>query len=774
VGRSTMMRDPYVGPSLMISESATHESSLLLTLEEISRLVSHSHDPAETLANIVALIQGRFHTDVCSVYLLEPDRGELVLTATLGLDPGGVGRVRLRLDEGLTGLVAERMSPVMVDDAPRHPRFKYVPEAHEDPYHSFLGVPLIEAGGLEGVLVVQTAEPRSFSSDEIRMLLTVGSQLAPLISGARVLGQVVAVAHEQSAAAFREEIGKPSVLEGVSLSPGAGLGRAYIADDLTEEPAALDATPTDPAQERTRLSQAVEAARDEITRLSRRISELVGESHGAILQAQLMILQDRTIEQDLNGALSNGRSAEAALTQTLAKYVAAFQRLTNPFFQERVYDVKDVFRRVLRQLRPGSAPSDIGGDRVVLVASEASVLDLLSVEPDRLAAVVVAHGGPQSHAAILARSLGIPMVGHVHDLLAHVRSDQLLRIDGSTGVVDLNPAIVESRTVNAVFNVPSSEPCSIENGSDIRNRPRVEANINLLYEVEEAVAQRASGVGLYRTEFLFLARRTMPTEEEQVGVYRRMLSSLAGRPASIRTFDLRPDKLGHYAHVTEATAHLFDWRRVLESPPLRGLFKDQVRAILRASVVGPARILVPNVTRTEQLDFVLETVANARQDLDREGLGHGQDVPLGIMIEAAAAVPMVGLWAPRVDFLAIGTNDLVASALGIERDDTITSGSNDPLHPGLLRLVHQVISSAHDAGRTVSVCGELAADPEGMMALYALGIDTLSVAVKKLAMTRQSLLGRCGSELTALAPRLLELATAAEVRSMLSRCVSRA
>src|SRR5438477_10020925 len=207
----------------------THESSLLLTLEEISQLVSHSHHPGETLANIVSLIQGRFHTDVCSVYLLEPERGELVLGATVGLKPESVGRVRMRLDEGLTGLVAERMAPVMVADAFTHPRFKYFPEAGEDPYHSFLGVPLIEGGALQGVLVVQTRELRTFSTNETRMLVTVGAQLASLVSEAHLIEQVVAAAHERAPNdAGHPAAEAPFTIQGAALSPGVGWGQAYL------------------------------------------------------------------------------------------------------------------------------------------------------------------------------------------------------------------------------------------------------------------------------------------------------------------------------------------------------------------------------------------------------------------------------------------------------------------------------------------------------------------------------------------------------------------
>src|SRR5215471_19030839 len=216
----------------MSNSSPIDDRSLLLTLEESSRLVSHSHDPHETLTNIVRLIQERFHTAVCSVYLLEPERRELVLGATVDLKPESVGRVRMRLNEGLTGLVAEQMGPVMVEDAFKHPRFKYFPDAGEDPYHSFLGVPLIEGGSLEGVLVVQTVEPRLFSPSEVRMLATVGAQVASLVADAHLLEKVVATAHGE--APPDRVPSAPVALQGVGLSPGSGLGQAYVVDGFDE------------------------------------------------------------------------------------------------------------------------------------------------------------------------------------------------------------------------------------------------------------------------------------------------------------------------------------------------------------------------------------------------------------------------------------------------------------------------------------------------------------------------------------------------------------
>jgi phosphotransferase system enzyme I (PtsP) len=753
----------------MSEPGTTYEGSLLLTLEEISQLVAHSHHSSETLTNIVRLIQGRFHTAVCSVYFYVPDREELVLGATVGLQSEAIGRVRMRLDEGLTGLVAQQMAPVAVADAFQHPRFKYFPEAGEDPYHSFLGVPLVEGGTLQGVLVVQTREPRQFSPSEVRMLVTVAAQLAALVGDALLLDQVSAVVHPP-AAITPEESGRALQLRGTSLSPGIGLGTAYIVDAVEEWRRDIPTKGRGVVEERRRLIEAMQRAREEISRLSQRISELVGEDHGAILQAQLMIMQDRTIERDLDACLEAGSSAEGALLSTLDKYVSALQKVTTLFFHERIYDIKDVFHRILWQLRPRPAV-DPTGDRLVLVAREASVMELFAVDLDRLAAVVVEHGGPQSHAAILARSLGIPMVGQFTDFAPLSHSGRMLLVDGSAGTVVIDPAPLCVMAPSKVGLVTGRE--AVAPPSPTPGLPGVEVNINLLYEARSAFTQGASGVGLYRSEFLFLARRTLPTEEEQVEIYRKLVQSMGGRPVTIRTFDLRPDKLAAYSHFGSTAARSFDWRMVLESPPLQQLFQDQVRAILRVSPIGRVRILVPLVTSSELLDFVLETIAKARDSLTAEGLPYAADVPLGVMIEVAAAASLVSAWAEQVSFYAIGTNDLTASALGLDRDNPLLARQADALHPGLIRMLHEVTTDAHAAGRPVSVCGELAADPLGALALAALGIDTLSVPVNQLAACRNALAGCNAVSLSEVKTELLRQRTTTAIRQYLQNSLPR-
>ncbi|HEV8062419.1 MAG TPA: putative PEP-binding protein, partial [Gemmataceae bacterium] len=428
------------------------------------------------------------------------------------------------------------------------------------------------------------------------------------------------------------------------------------------------------------------------------------------------------------------------------------------------YDIKDVCRRILWHLRPAEPEAPETAERLILVAHEASVMDLFSVDFERLAGIVVERGGAQSHAAILARSLGIPMVGQIADFVHRIAPGRALRVDGGTGKVDLDTAPEATRVLADRGGWAREAPIFMPLDRDL---PQLEANINLLCEVEPALAAGTTGVGLYRSEFLFLARRTLPTEDEQVGIYSKLLQLLQGRPASIRTFDLRPDKLANYSHLPSSAAHPLDWRLVLTSPPLQKLFKDQVRAILRAGAAGNARILVPLVTSTDQFDFILDTIGQARDELQREGLEYNARVPLGVMLEVAAATALVDTWAEHVDFFALGTNDLIASVLGIDRERPVGATKHDALHPGLLRIISQVVENAHAAGRRVCVCGEMASDPEGALALAALQVDALSVAVQQLPTIRQLLSQQNGRELTALKPDLFRQRTAVQAREFL-------
>ena len=714
------------------------ESLLFMTLEGISKLVMHSRNPQQTLSNIVHLLAHQFGTEVCSVYLLEPRSRQLVLAETVGLKPDCVGQIRMRLDEGLTGLVAQEGEPVVVKEASSHPRFKFFPEAGEEQFHSYWGVPLLDGGEVIGVLALQTVQPRECSDNVVRMLITAASQLSPLVGEAWLLKQLEAPATPESRAHGGQE---ERVLRGTSLSPGVGVGGAYWAQKFDWDLLAHQAGAQ--ADEQQRLIAAMERARQDTERVSQRIADLVGEDQGAILQAQLMILRDTKIEEDLAGFLGEGASAEAAAFRTVDKYSRAFAKLDSPYFRERLYDIKDVFRRILWHLQPAALGPGTADQRLVLVGAEASVAELFSVDVDQVAGVIVEHGGRTSHAAILARSLGIPMLAQVPNLAASVRAGARLLVDGDRGQVIVQPPdalLAEFRSkltarVAVREKIGAAPPAPV---STAPAGPAVEANINLVSEVPQAMAHGAAGVGLYRTEFLILSRRAMVSEEQQYRNYCQLLTLLKGRPANIRTFDLRAEKAPPPS-ADQPDPGSLDWRLVLRSPAVQRVFRQQVRAILRAGVVGPVRILVPLIVSSEQLAWVKATVAEAREELQREGLPCVSQISLGIMIEVPVAVTMVEEWTGQVDFVCLGTNDLLASAMGVSRDDPVSEIVCDPLHPGLLRMVRHVITACRAAGKPVTVCGEMAVSPGGASLLADMGADAVSVAVERIPQVRAAL-----------------------------------
>lgn len=717
------------------SPEVPSDSVLLLTLGEVSDLVSNSHDLGETFGNIVRLIQRRFATDVCSVYTVDGDSGELVLRATVGLHPDAVGRVRMPIHEGLTGLAAERKAPVSVEDAPKHPRFRYFPESGEEAYHSFLGVPLIQGGSVQGVLVVQHRKPHRFPSDQVRLLVGVAAQLAILVTNARLTSELAEAVHRSpEAVGSRRMLQKPAELHGVAACPGSARGRALRFEPFHfEDPVLVARLPGSPEEEKELLRQSLERGREDISRAARHLAQLLGDQFGALMQAQRLMLEDSSVQRDLYDLIDQGKSVEQAVVTVCGEYLRAFQKLDNPLFYERIYDIKDVFRRVLGHVSEGIGPAR-SDERIVVVAHEVSLLELFSCDLSRVAAIVVERGGAFSHVAILARSLQIPMLTHAVGLLSAVDDGDELFVDAGAGVVSINP---DPARRGVLVRLLEKESTPVEYDPSVPPPIRLEATVNLLPEVARTVEHGGEAVGLFRSEFLELACRSFPTEEEQLETYRRMVRMLRGRPLTLRTLDLRADKMFGMTADPRFQVESWDWRLVDQLPHVQDLLRGQIRAALRAADEGPVRILFPMVASERQFACALRLVEDARRTLREEGLAFRADVPIGVMIEVPAAAMLFRHWASRVDFVCVGSNDLLHSILGIDRNDDRLLRLKTPLDPTYLRTVRHVIKHAHRAGKPVTVCGEAASNSRAILALYALGADAVSVPPDDLPRARR-------------------------------------
>jgi len=710
----------------------------LATLERVGRVAAAGADPRTTVDEIVRVVAEQMVTPLCSLYLTEPASRELVLTASTGLRFNPHAPPRLGPGEGLVGLVVEQGKAVAVEEAEHHPRFKFLPKTGEERFVSFLGVPVVQGGEVAGCLVVQTEEGRAFEEQEIQLLQTVAHQVGGLVEGLNSTALITPAAGED-----RRELR----LVGVAAAPGVVVGRAVVESGLL--PLHAYQASGEPDVELTRLDVAVRSARSDLDRVIARLREEVGEEEAALLEMQRLLLAEGSFLATIEGRIEAGSNAYRTIREVALDHYHTFLRLPDPYIRQRGGDVLEVARRLLETLCKGQPePEEEATTGTIRVASQISVTDVLDAPEQGVRGVVQGATTPDSHAVLLARTLGLPMVTGI-EVGAIRRGDRLI-VDGTTGTLYLNP----SPAVEAAHRpLPSSTWSPSVPGHALPVRLR--ANVSVGRDLETAAAHGAMGIGLYRTEYALLAHRdALYREEEQLQIYRAAVERFPDDPTTLRTLDLGGDKPFLRLLPVQEANPLLGLRAVRLTLHRKQVLATQLRAMLRAATYGPVRILFPMVTTVEELDALLAEVAAARAALEAEGIDH-RPVELGVMVEVPAVARVGGPMFERVDFVAIGSNDLTQYALAVDRQSATVGHLYQPLHPAVLLLIQDTVEAAHAAGKQVSLCGELAAWPLALPALLALGIDELSLAPPAMPRVWDALAGLTREACVPLLPDLL-------------------
>ncbi len=694
-----------------------------LLMNRLRSVMAAEADTEARLRNVVRLIAGTMVADVCSIYR-RTDDDRLELIATEGLLEDAINRTFLAIDEGLVGQIAQTAQPLSIQDAPRHPSFSYRPETGEDPYHAFLGVPILKGGRVQGVLTVQNRAERIYQDDEIDSLQTIAMVLAEIVPASASGGGQTDAARD----------GRPVNLQGRSLCGGLGMGRVRLHDPVI--PAARFFA-EDPEIEEHRLENALEELHLSIDRLlAAEIGGLWGEPR-EVIEAYKLLASDPTWAEKLREGVRGGLSAEASIDRLRREHRARFEKVKDPYLRERLHDLEDLDNRLLRMLSGNDGINGderpTGEDPEILIARRLGPAELLDYGKSGFAAIVLEEVATSSHAAIVARGLGIPTVGGIDGLLTHVSRGDPIIVDGEDGRIHLRPdddllkayrnrqAVLSER--QAVFAALRDEPTESKDGEPVR----LMINAGLGLDTEHLDSTGAEGIGLFRTEFQFLMSEKLPSVTDQIELYRHVLEAANGRPVYFRTLDLGGDKLLPNLNDAREENPALGWRSIRFALDRPGLFRRQMRALLRASEGTPLSVMFPMVTSAHEFRRAKAMLIEEVGWGQRRGFEGPSELKIGAMLETPAFAYALEDIAGEVDFVSIGTNDMLQFFHAADRMTPLVSERYPFVSRPVMRFLAQVFETCQRLDVPVSICGEGAGRPLEALCLIGLGYRSLSM-----------------------------------------------
>ncbi|OGV75305.1 MAG: phosphoenolpyruvate--protein phosphotransferase [Lentisphaerae bacterium RIFOXYB12_FULL_65_16] len=743
---------------------------LICSVGELAGIFEKSQSLDQFLQQVVSTVAWHMRAAVCSVYLLHRGSDKLVLTANQGLNPAAVGTLRLRLGEGIVGTAVRELRAIREAHARNNPHFKPIPDLDEEQYEAFLVVPILRGSQRIGALVVQDPQPNYFDENDEKALRAIAAQLASTIENANLLLSLHPrdTADTSAVPTPAKPLAGYQFLRGIAASGGFAQGvTTVLAADATE-PLALPGKPplADP-QAPMAFEAALARTEAQISRLQADMEEKLADVASLIFSAHLLILKDEPFSGEMRARIQRGHCPATAVVEVVNEFIHLFSQSPNAGLREKVLDVKDLGHRLLRNLS-GSDDDQADYRGQVLIATNVLPSDLLKLSAQQAAAVVLVGSGAATHLSVLARSLNLPMVVVNDRRLFDLPEGTPVLVDGNQGTLFIRPGLeVAEHYEKLKAALLKVEVLAATLPPETRTadgcRVRLLANINLVSDVSVALRLRAEGVGLYRTEFPFIVRNDLPSEEEQYRIYAAIVREMHGREVTFRTLDIGGDKaLSYFPIVNEANPFL-GLRAIRFSLRYREFFAPQLRALLRAGVGGPMRIMFPMIASLDDFLAARDVVWECVAALKHEGIPCIEAPVLGVMVELPAAVEIAEDLAREAEFLSLGSNDLVQYMLAVDRTNARVADFYRPDHPAVLRALSRVVRAGQRFNRPVSICGDMAGNPKFLPFLLGIGLRSLSLDARHIPAIKQAVTGIRLTDAEALAARVLQLGRCTDI-----------
>jgi phosphotransferase system enzyme I (PtsP) len=741
---------------------SAEETSPLILLRRIRDVMALPESAQSRLDKLVRVIAEQMGSEVCSVYLLRAG-DVLELFASEGLKKESVHATRLHVGEGLVGEIAATGQQLNLADAQHHPKYVYKPETGEEIYHSFVGVPIMSTGRVTGVLVVQSKQGKTYTDDQIEVLQTVAMVLAELNDS----GKLVSLSESQASGESMESLH----LTGLKFAPGIARAPAVLHRRHIDVKMALTENPT---EETERLERAVSDLRASIGRLIEESDLPEGDEQREIMESYLMFAQDKGWVGQIIDAIHGGLVAEAAVRSVQEQLHARLMQVESEYIRERMQDLEDVSNRLLEILSGKSADAarHILPDSFILIAKSLGPAELLEYGRHRIKGLVIEEGSGTSHIVVIARALEIPVVGRVPDIMTLVQQGDIVAVDGDAGDVYIRPTEAIERLLTELMQHKKERTEAYEKLRPVPpvtldgERIRLYVNAGLFIDMKHLQDEGIEGVGLYRTELPYLISSTMPDVPSQSKIYSKVIKQSTGRTVVFRTFDIGGDKQLPYFPIDGEENPAMGWRATRIGLDRPAILRRQLRALIHSAAGHPLDVMFPFISQAREIDECRRLLSMEMERAKQEGFSPPSPIRVGAMIEVPSLIWQLPQLGKRVDFVSVGSNDLLQFFFACDRGSTHLSERYDSLAPEVLRALRYIVKECRKASIDLSFCGEMARKPLEAMTLIGLGFRNLSVPTPSLGPLKAMILSLNTHEIEGYLQDLLD-SDEASLRGML-------